>query len=476
MERNPRGRPRHPDVLTPAEWRVLEELREGGTNAEIASRLGISGDAVKYHISNMLGKLELRDRRALAAWRPDTGRGHLGALGAIPAALGLISRSVAWVGTGAAVAAGVAVVSVTTMLVIAVVATQRGGEPATVIEVPVAVTRAPDTPATPIVLAPAAPTGIPAGMQTPGQPASPTPTLRPPATPTPRPTATPTPPPTATPAPGPALAPGQEIVFLGEVPEEDRSAVHEELTSIISFFDDRFGVVVPEFTFYFSMELGPLAAHYEELHDREAPFASGWAVGLLDGTTEAYVTHPDPHPRAAILAHEYYHLLQHHVVQSHADGPRYAPAWLIEGTAEYAADLYALRNSEGEAEFMWLWEALARTNIPITAVVHNEAMPWAILPGGGPIRGILDPVYYQLAASGIAWLVANSGDDHAHLSYWRLLAETDDPDGALHPPLASRWTTMPKCSRSTGPRRWMISRRSALWSWTPQGGPCPAWE
>ena len=77
MERNPRGRPRHPDVLTPAEWRVLEELREGGTNAEIASRLGISGDAVKYHISNMLGKLELRDRRALAAWRPERRRGPL---------------------------------------------------------------------------------------------------------------------------------------------------------------------------------------------------------------------------------------------------------------------------------------------------------------------------------------------------------------------------------------------------------------
>ena len=30
---------------------MLEELRAGGTNAEIAVRLGISRDAVKYHIS-----------------------------------------------------------------------------------------------------------------------------------------------------------------------------------------------------------------------------------------------------------------------------------------------------------------------------------------------------------------------------------------------------------------------------------------
>ncbi|MYH67451.1 MAG: helix-turn-helix transcriptional regulator [Dehalococcoidia bacterium] len=70
MERNRDGRPRHPDILTPGEWRVLEELRKGGTNAEIAVWLGISPDAVKYHLSNMLGKLDLHDpprSRRLAA-------------------------------------------------------------------------------------------------------------------------------------------------------------------------------------------------------------------------------------------------------------------------------------------------------------------------------------------------------------------------------------------------------------------------
>ena len=79
MERNRGGRPRHPDVLTPAEWRVLDALREGGTNAEIGARLGVSTNTVRYHVSNMLAKLELRDRRALAAWRPEERRGRLGA-------------------------------------------------------------------------------------------------------------------------------------------------------------------------------------------------------------------------------------------------------------------------------------------------------------------------------------------------------------------------------------------------------------
>ncbi len=112
MERNRGGRPRHPDVLTPAEWRVLDALREGGTNAEIASRLGLSPDTVKYHISNMLAKLELHDRRALAAWRPEGRREGLGALFALPAALWSLARPLAWVGAGVASLAGVAVVVV----------------------------------------------------------------------------------------------------------------------------------------------------------------------------------------------------------------------------------------------------------------------------------------------------------------------------------------------------------------------------
>ena len=71
MERRGRGRPRHPGILTPAERRVLDELREGGTNAEIAARLGIGAETVKTHVSTMLAKLDLSDRQQLAAWRED---------------------------------------------------------------------------------------------------------------------------------------------------------------------------------------------------------------------------------------------------------------------------------------------------------------------------------------------------------------------------------------------------------------------
>lgn len=67
MKRNP-GRPRHDDVLTPAEWRVAEAVRHGLSNPRIAALMGISLDAVKFHVSNCLAKLSLKDRKALRQW------------------------------------------------------------------------------------------------------------------------------------------------------------------------------------------------------------------------------------------------------------------------------------------------------------------------------------------------------------------------------------------------------------------------
>lgn len=64
----PRGRPPHEDQLTPAEWRVAEGVRHGLTNPDIANRLGISRDAVKFHVSSALAKLGLTDRKALRKW------------------------------------------------------------------------------------------------------------------------------------------------------------------------------------------------------------------------------------------------------------------------------------------------------------------------------------------------------------------------------------------------------------------------
>jgi len=64
-----RGRPPHPDVLTPAEWGVVNGVRHGMTNRQIATGRRISLDAVKFHIENAIGKLGLENRAALRHWR-----------------------------------------------------------------------------------------------------------------------------------------------------------------------------------------------------------------------------------------------------------------------------------------------------------------------------------------------------------------------------------------------------------------------
>jgi DNA-binding CsgD family transcriptional regulator/catechol 2,3-dioxygenase-like lactoylglutathione lyase family enzyme len=63
-----RGRPPHDDLLTPAEWRVIEFVRHGLTNPDIAERIGVSTDAVKFHVANALAKLGFDSRAELRTW------------------------------------------------------------------------------------------------------------------------------------------------------------------------------------------------------------------------------------------------------------------------------------------------------------------------------------------------------------------------------------------------------------------------
>ncbi len=65
-----RGRPKHPDILTPREWEVLGLVREGLSNDAIGERLGISLDGVKFHVSEILGRLGVSDRQEAANWQP----------------------------------------------------------------------------------------------------------------------------------------------------------------------------------------------------------------------------------------------------------------------------------------------------------------------------------------------------------------------------------------------------------------------
>lgn len=63
-----RGRPPYPDLLTPAEWQILDAVRHGMHRREIAERRGRSIAAIDYHLDNIRSKLGVARTRELAAW------------------------------------------------------------------------------------------------------------------------------------------------------------------------------------------------------------------------------------------------------------------------------------------------------------------------------------------------------------------------------------------------------------------------
>ncbi len=72
LSRGPgRERPPAHAELSEREREVLLLIADGASNADIASRLGVTDKTVKSHVSNILGKLHLEDRTqaAVFAWR-----------------------------------------------------------------------------------------------------------------------------------------------------------------------------------------------------------------------------------------------------------------------------------------------------------------------------------------------------------------------------------------------------------------------
>lgn len=59
--------------LTKSERKVIRQVGMGLSNKEIAQKLGFSENTVKNYLSNILSKLDLRDRTQLAIWALQSG-------------------------------------------------------------------------------------------------------------------------------------------------------------------------------------------------------------------------------------------------------------------------------------------------------------------------------------------------------------------------------------------------------------------
>ena len=127
-----RGRPPHPDILTPREWEVLALLREGLSNEAIAGRLDITERTARYHVSEILGKLGVSSREEAAAWEPagrpvgEERRPWWLAAGA-PVALLWRKASFGWLSPATAVVLGVVVATGAGLLIWGLVRTGGDG-------------------------------------------------------------------------------------------------------------------------------------------------------------------------------------------------------------------------------------------------------------------------------------------------------------------------------------------------------------
>jgi DNA-binding NarL/FixJ family response regulator len=67
-------------TLTRSQVRVLVELsRDGATNRQIAERLGVTEQNIKFHLMNIMALVGCKTRTALALWWVREGRSaHIG--------------------------------------------------------------------------------------------------------------------------------------------------------------------------------------------------------------------------------------------------------------------------------------------------------------------------------------------------------------------------------------------------------------
>lgn len=59
--------------LTKTEWKIIGQVEYGFSNKEIAEKLNLSEGTIRNYLSNILNKLDLRDRTQLAIWAVQTG-------------------------------------------------------------------------------------------------------------------------------------------------------------------------------------------------------------------------------------------------------------------------------------------------------------------------------------------------------------------------------------------------------------------
>ena len=273
---------------------------------------------------------------------------------------------------------------------------------------------------------------------------TPTPTNTPTQTPTPTATATATPVHVASSAP-------PTWVFAGDIPDEHKAALQEEMEQVRAFFSDALGVEATGFTVFVGTDHESSHAAYFDLTGNSILGAyrpndfwyHGWVtstdtggavIGLMYGGS---VSARRLDSLVGIVAHEYFHVLQGQFVAGFEtlgdDDGEVAwslssdtfPTWLVEGAASYADFRYSTPTRPGRRAFLgqrytpYKDLAWSRTTNPI---LDDPAAALELVEDREACE--FWPFGYPLGFLATRYVVEEvAKDDGSNADFWRLVGE-----------------------------------------------------
>ena len=246
-------------------------------------------------------------------------------------------------------------------------------------------------------------------------------------------------------------------VFVGDIPEEQRIILREEMEAVRAYFGNQFGVEATSFTVLVAAEHEEFQEVYRDLtgYDISNGFehyspnniqAIGWVVPSPSGgalMTLHYMrnTHNNFDFLRHYIVHEYFHVLQGQLATGFAQLPNgeiawhnerssLAPTWLVEGSAEYADYAYTLtrtgRRSFDDRKsvlndiefFLSNGNSISLADYGIVDLTTTVSIPY------------LDYLLYAVGFLAFSDLAERAGDD-PYVNYWSIAGELPTWDQAF---------------------------------------------
>ena len=197
------------------------------------------------------------------------------------------------------------------------------------------------------------------------------------------------------------LQPGSfepRVEFYGDFSAERKAEIRAETRSVVTWFAERYGLLEPEFELYVGADRDSLDQARREVLGIQDPgyVVCGVAVNRWVFMADWCVT--ATHDLSSPLAHEYFHVLQTHLVAlTPTMGTVIVADWLLEGSAEQLAFAYAIAHGDTTAEEVE------------QALLHNATYNRQALSNLEANISQFDISGYQFAAFAVELLVGPEG-------------------------------------------------------------------